>query len=299
MEELNIGFIGYGEAAFNITKGLNSEGSKISIFAYDKFADKEPYSEVIRKRALEANVNILGDIKELLEKVDIVFCAVSADMVVPIAEEIQPYLRIGQIYADINAASPIAKKKAAEIISKSGALYVDISVMASVLVYGHKVPLVVSGKGARQFADILNKYNMSIKYYGEEPGNASAIKMFRSIFMKGIAMLLLETIVASHKYGMEDDVWDSILETLTGSYPERINQWITRTVIHSERREHEMEEVVSLLNELKTDDIMSTATKNKMKWCTDLGLREYFKGIPPKDFHEVLNAIDNMKKNKK
>jgi 3-hydroxyisobutyrate dehydrogenase-like beta-hydroxyacid dehydrogenase len=296
MNKLKIGFIGFGEAAFNIAKGLNKEIGPNNIFAYDKNLDKEPYLKLIKSRATEANVTLLRNIKELIDIVDIIFCAVSADMVVPIAKESLPFLRSGQIYADINAASPVAKKQASEIISKSGANYVDISVMASIPVYGHKVPLVVSGKGARQFTDILNKYNMKIKYYGEEPGNASAIKMFRSIFMKGIAMLLLETIVASHEYGMEDDVWDSILETLTGSYPERINQWITRTVIHSERREHEMGEVVSLLKELETDNLMSLATKNKMRWCTNLHLRDYFKGIPPKDFHEVLKAIDDMKK---
>jgi 3-hydroxyisobutyrate dehydrogenase-like beta-hydroxyacid dehydrogenase len=296
MNELKIGFIGYGEAAFNIAKGLSKEKGPINIFAYDKYLDKEPYSTLIKKRASEANVTLLKNVKGLIDRVDIIFCAVSADMVVPIAKEIQAFLSFGQIYADINAASPVAKKQASEIISKSGAHYVDISVMASVPVYGHKVPLVVSGKGARKFSDILNKYNMNIKYYGEEAGNASALKMFRSIFMKGIAMLLLETIVASHEYGMEDDVWASIVETLTGSYAERINQWITRTVIHSERREHEMEEVVSLLNELKTDHTMSIATKEKMKWCTDLRLREYFKGMQPNDFHEVLRAIDNFVK---
>lgn len=168
--------------------------------------------------------------------------------------------------------------------------------MGSVPVYGHKVPLIVCGKGAKQFSDILKKYHMNIKYYGEEVGKVSALKMFRSIFMKGMAMLLLETIVASHEYGVEDDVWASILETLTNSSAKRMNNLIARTVIHSERREHEMEEVVSMLQELNMDDMMSIATRKKMKWCTDLGLKEYFKGVPPNDFHEILSAMDNSAK---
>jgi len=253
MNEPKIGFIGLGEAASNIAKGLSKEGIS-EIFAYDKYWDKEPYSKLIKSRASEANVTVKKSMKELIDSVDTIFCAISASMVVPIAKEAHLHLKSGQIYADINAASPGAKRQASEIISKSGAYFVDVAVMASVPMYGHKVPLIVCGKGAKQFSDILNKYNMDIKYYGEEVGKASALKMFRSIFMKGIAMLLLETIVGSHKYGVENDVWASILETLTNSSDKRVNGWITRTVIHSERREHEMEEVLSMLQELNMDN---------------------------------------------
>jgi 3-hydroxyisobutyrate dehydrogenase-like beta-hydroxyacid dehydrogenase len=293
MNQPKIGFIGFGEAAFNIARGLNKEGID-NIFAYDKYADKEPNSKLIKSRSVEAGVTLKKDIRQLIDTANIIFCAVSANMVVPIAEEVQPYLKPDQIYIDINSSSPKAKKQASEIISKSDASFVDVAVMASVPLFGHKVPLLISGPGAKQFLDIMQKYNMNMTYYGENVGTASAIKMFRSVFMKGIAMLLLETIVASHKYGVEDDVWSSILETLTNSSDKRINGWITRTVINSERREHEMEEVVSLLQDLSIDNMMSTATRKKMRWCTNLGLREYFKGIPPSDYHEVLKAVDSI-----
>lgn len=134
MNKSKIGFIGFGEAAFNITKGLSKEKKSISIFAYDKYVDREPYAKLIKSRASEANVILKKKLKELVDSVDIIVCAVSASMVIPIAVEVQPFLRAGQIYADINAASPLAKKKASEIISKAGAYYVDISVMASVIV---------------------------------------------------------------------------------------------------------------------------------------------------------------------
>ena len=293
MNQPKIGFIGFGEAAFNIARGLNKEGID-NIFAYDKYADKEPNSKLIKSRSVEAGVTLKKDIRQLIDTANIIFCAVSANMVVPIAEEVQPYLKPDQIYIDINSSSPKAKKQASEIISKSDASFVDVAVMASIPLFGHKVPLLISGPGAKQFLDIMQKYNMNMTYYGENVGTASAIKMFRSVFMKGIAMLLLETIVASHKYGVEDDVWSSILETLTNSSDKRINGWITRTVINSERREHEMEEVVSLLQDLSIDNMMSTATRKKMRWCTNLGLREYFKGIPPSDYHEVLKAVDSI-----
>jgi hypothetical protein len=73
---------------------------------------------------------------------------------------------------------------------------------------------------------------------------------------------------------------------------EVINGLVGRGVIHSERREHEMEEVIATLKALGVNSIMSEASKAKLNWCTKLGLKEYFQGVPPKDFHEILAALD-------
>jgi 3-hydroxyisobutyrate dehydrogenase-like beta-hydroxyacid dehydrogenase len=190
----------------------------------------------------------------------------------------------------------MTKEEAAAIIAASGADFVDVAVMGPVPNYGHKVPILACGKGARVFTETFNRYGMAITYFGEKVGSASALKMFRSIFMKGFVMLLLESIIAGHRYGVEDQVLDSIEETLTEgtSLRSMINGLLARGVIHSERREHEMDEVVSTLESLEMDHIMSTAGKNKLRWCTNMKFREYFKGVPPKDLHEILTAFDEL-----
>ena len=115
---------------------------------------------------------------------------------------------------------------------------------------------------------------MNITYVGKDPGSTSASKMFRSIFMKGFATILLETIIASHKYRVVDDVLCSIQRTLEeGQFFEAINNLLTRGVIHSTRREHEMEEVIVSLQSLGVDYIMSEGTKNKLRWCTEMGFK--------------------------
>jgi hypothetical protein len=114
--------------------------------------------------------------------------------------------------------------------------------------------------------------------------------------MKGFVVLLLEMLTAAHKYKVEDDVLLSVKETLTaGPLLEVVNGLIGRGVIHSERREHEMDEVIATLETLKVDGIMSKATKAKLRWCTQLGLKGHFKGVPPKDFHAIFEAIDKIK----
>jgi 3-hydroxyisobutyrate dehydrogenase-like beta-hydroxyacid dehydrogenase len=155
------------------------------------------------------------------------------------------------------------------------------------------VPLSVSGEGAAEFAAKLAPYGMNITVMDAPAGSASASKMFRSIFMKGFVTLLLEMLEAGHRYGVEDDVLESVKETLTsGPLLEVINGLVARGVIHSARREHEMDEVIATLDTLQVDATMSKATKAKLKWCTELGLKEYFKGVPPKDFHEIFSALD-------
>jgi len=288
---VKLGFIGFGEAAFNIAEGLKKEGLD-GITAYDKFWNIEPQSELICKHADEAGVKLAPGMKELVEGADIIVSAVSADMAVSLAEAAKPFLKKNQIYVDLNATSPMTKEKVDSIISPV-ALFVDCAVMGPVPTYGHKVPVSVSGGGAKEFVEKMAPYGMNITFMDAPAGSASASKMFRSIFMKGLVTLLMEMVVAAHKYQVEDDVLASVEETLTsGPLLETINGLLTRGVIHSERREHEMNEVIATLDTLNVDSAMSKATKDKLRWVTNLGLKAYFKGVPPKDFHEIFAALD-------
>lgn len=286
-----LGFIGFGEAAYNISKGLKGAGYG-DIIAYDKYWDTVPRSELICTRAGELGVELLPSLQALVEKSAIVVSAVSADMAVPLAREARPFLKRHQIYVDLNAASPMTKEEVDSLVSPA-ALFVDCAVMGPVPPYQHKVPVTVSGKGARTFFEKMSPYGMNITLMDAPAGSASASKMFRSIFMKGFVTLLLEMLVAADKYQVADDVLMSVNETLmSGPLLDVINGLVARGVIHSERREHEMDEVIATLETIGVDATMSRATKAKLHWCTNLGLKDYFKGVPPKDFHEIFSALE-------
>lgn len=288
-----LGFIGFGEAAYNITSGLKSEGFE-NITAYDKFWNIEPQSELIGSRAEETNVTLFPSLKELVENSDIILSAVSADMAVPLARESKPFLKAHQIYVDMNATSPMTKEEVNAVISPV-ASFVDCAVMGPVPNYKHKVPVTISGSGAKKFFDIMASYGMNITLMDAPAGSASATKMMRSIFMKGFVMLVLEMLLAAGKYQVADEVVMSVGETITsGPFLDKINGLVGRGVIHSERREHEMDEVIATLNAIDVDGIMSKATKSKLNWCTGLGLKEHFNGVPPKDFHEIFKALDEI-----
>ncbi|MPM46462.1 hypothetical protein SDC9_93162 [bioreactor metagenome] len=293
-----IGFIGFGEAAYNIVKGLKGEGAS-DITAFDKFWNIEPQASMIKKRAEDAGIVLSTSFGEMIEESDFIFSAVSANLAIPLAHESAPYLKKGKYYIDMNAASPMTKETVCEIVLKTNACFVDAAVMGPIPTYKHKVPISVCGNGAKVFMEVFSKYGMDLTYMGEIAGSSSASKMFRSIFMKGFVVLLLETIIAAHTYKVEDDVLLSIQKTLEeGTFHEMINNLLTRGVIHSQRREHEMDEVITTLKGLGVDHIMSEATKHKLKWCTDMGFKDYFQGIPPADYHMILSAMDELSSKK-
>ena len=291
---VKLGFIGFGEAAFNIASGLRGEGLT-GIVAYDKHWKDSPAAELIGKRAAEAKVELVPSQQALIERSEMVVSAVSADMALPLARASQPFLKADQVYVDINATSPMTKEEVDRVIAPV-ALFVDCAVMGPVPTYRHKVPVAVSGPGARRFCDTMTPYGMAITCMDAPAGSASASKMFRSIFMKGFVTLLIEMLTAAHRYGVEDDVLESVKETLTaGPLLEVINGLVGRGVIHSERREHEMDEVIATLDTLQVDAIMSKATKAKLHWVTELGLKAHFKGVPPKDYHQIFAALDSKR----
>jgi 3-hydroxyisobutyrate dehydrogenase-like beta-hydroxyacid dehydrogenase len=291
---VKLGFIGFGEAAFNIAAGLKGEGLS-GISAYDKNWKGAPASELICKRAAEAQVELVVSQQALIERSEMIVSAVSADMALPLAQASKPFLKPDQVYVDINATSPMTKEEVDRVIAPV-ALFVDCAVMGPVPTYRHKVPVAVSGPGARRFCDTMTPYGMAITCMDAPAGSASASKMFRSIFMKGFVTLLIEMLTAAHRYGVEDDVLESVKETLTaGPLLEVINGLVGRGVIHSERREHEMDEVIATLDTLQVDAIMSKATKAKLHWVTGLGLKAHFKGVPPTDYHQIFAAIDSKR----
>ncbi len=290
-----LGFIGFGEAAYNMAVGLKEEGLE-GILAYDKYWNENPNSELITKRAAEAGVELISSMEELVTRTDFICSAVSANMSIPLAQEAKPFLTKDKVYVDMNATSPMTKEEVDKLLS-SVCTVVDCAIMGPVPNYRHKVPMSVSGDGAKLFAETMAPYNMNITLMNAPAGGASGSKMFRSIYMKGFVMLVLEMLVAAHKYQVEDDVMESVNKTMTsGPILDVINGLVTRGVIHSERREHEMEEVLATLEAINADSIMSKSTKDKLHWCTGLGLKKHFDGVPPKDYHAVLEAMDQLGK---
>lgn len=290
---MKLAFIGFGEAGYGLTKGLRQAGLREEIYFFDKLWDTPPYGDVIMKRAAETGAVLLKSIEELMTVSDIVISCVTTSFAISVAESTAPLLSKKHLYVDVNAASPMVKERISDIVARTGAAFVDAAMMGAVPVFLHRVPILASGNGAALFKECMEPFEMRITCIGDKPGQASAIKMFRSIFMKGLVALLLETLNATHRYDVDDTVLESLAETMEkSSFLETVRLLVTRGVVHAERRAHEMEEVIKTLEGIDVLPTMSQATKEKLSWCSSLGLKEYFGGETPKTLTEVLNAIE-------
>ncbi|CAM5184695.1 hypothetical protein UACE39S_01399 [Ureibacillus acetophenoni] len=287
-----IGFIGLGEAAFHITSGLKKEGIQV-IYSYDVQADHPVVGPIIQQRAEEAGVILVESLKDLVEKSAIIFCATSAKYAVSIAEQVANDINSEKIYVDLNSASPSVKREIATIINNNGGRFVDGAIMEPVPPYKHKVPIYVSGDGANEFEKQLNEFGMNITFIKEEAGSSSAMKMCRSIFMKGFTALLLETLTASYEFGVDQDILKSIEKTLRNQPIEELaNLLITRTAIHAERRVTEMDEVIKTLEDIHASSRMSQQTKAILQEIVNEDLKGYFNNTVPQSYTDVINALN-------
>lgn len=294
MEKPVLGFIGFGEAAFSICSGLALASAPV-VYAYDVMTDSEAAGALIHSRAAQAGVTLVRTLEQLVDKSDVILCATSAKYALSIAKEAAAFLRPGKIYADMNSASPMVKREIAQVVDATGAHFADSAVMEIVPPHRHKVPIAASGSGAKVFASLLNPLQMNIVYINDTAGSASSMKMFRSIFMKGMTALLTETLLASYQAGVCDEVMDSITKTLTEKTPEQLaNLLINRTAIAAERRVSEMKDVKATLEELGLPTFATEGTISRLQWFCDLGLKEYFNATAPVDYHDVLRAATEL-----
>ena len=283
---LRIGFVGFGEAAYHLAKGLRQPGIA-SITAFDI-----KVTEKVRGRARETQVRLLDTNQELAGSCDILMSAVTADQALTAAEQNAPHLTSRHNYADLNSVSPGVKQSIARVIGATGARFTEIAMMAPVPPYNHKVPMLAGGAGAPDFVAKLAPFGISAEIVSSEVGTAAATKMFRSIIVKGMEALLTECVLGASRYNADERVFASLAETFPGiDWPELADYMVGRVVVHGERRGREMEEVAATLREIDIEPIMAEAIVRRMDWSVEAGLKQVFHGEAPKSYREVVDAV--------
>jgi 3-hydroxyisobutyrate dehydrogenase-like beta-hydroxyacid dehydrogenase len=283
---IRIGIIGVGEAGAAIATGLRTTG--VQVFGVDVRAD----DPVVRARADAAGIQLVDGLESLAAQVEVIVCLTSAKFAVAIATEIAPFLTAAHLYSDWNSASPELKKRVGEVVAGSGASFADGAVMAAVLPHKHRVPVLLSGPGAEAFASALTGTGMRLEVIGVEPGQASAVKMFRSLLVKGLEALLLECAVGANAYGVTDRVLSSMNGSLPmDDWPELASYLLSRTLAHGERRAQELREVASTLEDVSVEPLLADAGARRLQWLADLGVQ------PAADspYEEVLNLIEKAR----
>lgn len=291
---LNITFLGFGEAAFAIASGLLRESKNINITAYDVNLSHPIHGKIMRERAESCGVVLQQELPQAISGSDYIFSMVVSAAAEAVAQNASPFLSAEHVYVDFNSTSPDIKQKVARIVTSRGAKFVESAIMAAVPPLGHKVPMLICGEAGKDFCDKMSRFSMQAKFVSEEIGKASAIKMCRSIIVKGLEALLLESLVSSNEYGITEDVFDSLQESFPyADFRKLANHLIPRTAIHAQRRSYEMKEAAAMVEEVGLEPFMCNAASERLTWLSGFGLKDQFKGVAPKGYSSVLEAMQN------
>jgi 3-hydroxyisobutyrate dehydrogenase-like beta-hydroxyacid dehydrogenase len=290
-----IAFIGFGEAGSTIARGLRSAGIE-RLFAFDINTHTPGVGATIRACAVATGTSLVESPAELTRSSDILFSTVTSSSALDAARQTVAFLEPRHIYADLNSVSPALKQAIESVVSASGATFVEAAVMAPVQPYGHKVPMLVAGAGAVVFAERMTPFGMRLQVLaGAKVGSAAAVKMCRSIVVKGLEALLFECVMSASRFEADGLVFASLNESFPGIDWKTLADYTTgRVVVHGERRAREMDEVAETLRAIGVDPIMAEATARRQDFCAQLGLRSRFGPDGPKTYREVLDAIGGI-----
>jgi 3-hydroxyisobutyrate dehydrogenase-like beta-hydroxyacid dehydrogenase len=288
---LAVGFVGFGEAGFHIARGLRGAGLG-RIYAYDINARAPRLGEKIQKRAEESGTGLLDSSANLARACEIILSTVTANAAAEAARQTAPYLEARHLYADFNSVSPALKQSIEGIIAASGARFVEGAIMLAVPPHGHRVPISLGGVHAQSLVDLLAPYGMRFEVVSDQVGVASAVKMCRSIVVKGMEALLFECVLSATMYGADERVLASLGETFPGiDWSKLASYMVGRVLEHGERRAREMEEVAETLRAIGVEPLMAEATARRQEWGARLNLLDQFEGRAPENYREVVRAI--------
>jgi 3-hydroxyisobutyrate dehydrogenase len=290
--DMRIGFIGFGEAGFTIGSGLRAAGVD-RLCAYDIATDTADRGPLIRARAQQAGAELVASPSALAANADVILSTVTCSSALEASRQHASHLAHGHLYADLNSVSPEVKRQIAAVIAATGARFVESAVMAPVGPYGHRVPMLLGGPGAAAFIEAMRPFDMRLQLLaGAEVGTAAAVKMCRSVVVKGLEALLTECVLGASEYGATEHVFASLQESYPGIDWKKLADYnINRLVVHGERRAREMEEVAETLREKGVDPIMAEATARRQDWSAKVGLKAQFPPEGPKTAAEVIDVL--------
>jgi 3-hydroxyisobutyrate dehydrogenase-like beta-hydroxyacid dehydrogenase len=279
LDPQRIGLVGYGEVGKTFSAGLKPRVQQMG--AWDlKFAaaaTREPQ----RAHAQAHGITAHESMRELCAASDFLMSAVTASNTLAVAQEAARHIRPGTLFLDLNSASPGTKQQAAAAIDAAGAHYVEAGVMTSVPPYGIKVPMLLGGAQAQALAALLQAWGCDARAVSDKLGVASAIKMCRSVMIKGLEALVIESYATARAYGVEDQVLPTLQETFPSiDWTQQGAYFFSRVVQHGQRRAEEMRESAHTVGEAGFEPFMARAIADKQQWVADQAKAGVFSELP-------------------
>lgn len=292
-----LAFIGFGELAQGLAKGLKQEGLE-NICTFDKAMSTESDTgTVMRKACQDIGVTIVNSLEDLIKGSDVIFSTVTPAAAHIVAKAAAESLQPGQIYGDLNSCTPNLKKQSMAVILPSGADYVDVGVVGGISIQGHKIPCLLCGENAASLKERMQPYGMNLEVVEGPVGTAALIKMLRSVVLKGIEALMLEMFMAAEEYGLQDTMMNSIAGTFNrGDFEKYSDMLMSTHGLHAARRSDETQMILETIKEVGVKPYVTEGIYNFFVHSAKLDMPSYFKGQKPADYKQVAKAIRELTK---
>jgi 3-hydroxyisobutyrate dehydrogenase-like beta-hydroxyacid dehydrogenase len=256
--------LGFGEVGQALSADLRVRSQELR--AWDaKFPDPASAPSIAAPRL---QVFAASDASAAVSDVDLVISAVTAAQIGAAAQSVAAHLKPGAWYFDLNSTSPSAKQQAARIVDGAGARFVEAAIMSPIAPRGMASPMLLGGGHAAAFLPLARELGfLGAEWFSGKLGAASAAKMCRSVVVKGLEALLLESLVAARRHGVEQAVLDSLRGLSADDWRDNSRYMISRALLHGRRRAEEMREVVRTVEEAGLTPRMSEACAHWQDWA--------------------------------
>lgn len=253
-------FIGFGEAAQLMSSGLSEEPGAGAVAAYDIRLEDPAAAAVLHERAAACHVRLAESARAAIEGADIVLSTVPGKVAVAVARSVAGLVGKDQLYVDLNSTSPVSKRQVADAFGAQSDCCVDGAILDAVQPHRHRVPILLAGPRAGICAEKMNAAGMRCEALGDVVGQASSVKMIRSVFIKGVEALILESMGAAEKAGVTGRIHASLDGTFgTLDWRKLTSHYLRRTHEHGPRRQSEMSQAAETLEALGMSDALALA----------------------------------------
>ena len=293
IDALDVALVGYGEVGGIFGAALAEKGVA-AVKAFDILYTDSSWAAQAEARAPSERVMLASDVAGAVAKADLIICAVTAAATSAAAAQIATACPRDAFVLDVNSASPRTKAECADVIDRAGGRYVEAAVMTSVPPYGIAVPMLLGGPHAAALQPVLVKLGFEAEIGSATYGVVSAIKLCRSVVIKGMEALFIESLLGARRYGVEEQVLASLAETFPGLDWERQATYFWRRVVqHGRRRAEEMREAAVTISDAGLAPTMAAATADLQAWVASLRATGVFAAAAPDaQWRELADRIE-------
>jgi 3-hydroxyisobutyrate dehydrogenase-like beta-hydroxyacid dehydrogenase len=254
-----IGFLGYGEVGQRFAADLRAADAQLELAAFDLLLREAEAGEPLRRHAGAQRVELMDDAAALSD-CTLIFSAVTADQALSAARALAARNLARALVVDVNSAAPQIKIECAALVAAAGGTYVEAAVMTSVPPHGIRVPMLLGGAHAAEAEKLLRALGFVADTVSADLGIASAIKLCRSVIIKGLEALVIESFTTARRLGVEQQVLASLRETYPQFDWEKQGDYLfSRVIQHGKRRAEEMRASAQMIDAAGVGGVMAGA----------------------------------------